>query len=132
MFTGPPGVGKTVVARLACDIYRSLHGAAQRPCRRSGVSCWVGRRLSDRPRPRRLMFASSALDGILFIDEAYALSEGSRPSGDFGKLSVRHFAEIHGDTTCRIIVIVAGYPKSEIRPQIYRRQPRAGKPLYAH
>ena len=86
VFTGPPGVGKTVVARAIGDVYRSLgvlrKGHLVEADRSTLVASYVGQTAQ-----KTLDVCRSALDGILFIDEAYSLTS-AQWKGDFGREAV--------------------------------------------
>ncbi len=109
VFAGPPGTGKTVVARLYGAILRDL-GVLEKghliETDRSGlVAGYVGHTaLKTRQK------IADAQDGILFIDEAYALTAQSGGSHDFGREAVETLLKEMEDKRDRFVVIVAGYP----------------------
>jgi SpoVK/Ycf46/Vps4 family AAA+-type ATPase len=109
VFTGPPGVGKTQVASAIGAILRSLKvlrsGHLVAVDRSELVAGYVGQTAI-----KTMEKCREALDGILFIDEAYALAEPAGGGPDFGKEAITTVMKFMDDNRDRIIVIVAGYP----------------------
>lgn len=109
IFSGNPGTGKTTVARILAKIYKALgileRGHLVEVDRQKLVAGYVGQTAIKTTEQ-----IDNAIGGVLFIDEAYALTQ--RPGGaDYGSEAIETIIKRMEDQKGEFAVVVAGYPK---------------------
>lgn len=110
VFVGNPGTGKTTVARILTKIYKALgvleRGHMVETDRQGLVAGFVGQTATKTAEK-----IDEAMGGVLFIDEAYALTQGGS-SGDYGNEAVQTLLKRMEDHRGEFFVFVAGYPQN--------------------
>jgi len=105
---GPPGTGKTTVARILGKIFKSLgvlqKGHVVETTRSDLVGEYIGQTA-----PKVQAKIKEAMGGILFVDEAYTLKPLNIPSKDLGQEAIDTLMKKMEDNRSEFIVIIAGY-----------------------
>jgi type VII secretion ATPase EccA len=107
VFTGPPGTGKTTIARVIAKIYCGLGLLKKENIREVHRADLIGQHIGETEAKTNAII-DSALDGVLFLDEAYALvATGAK--NDFGLVAIDTLLARMENDRDRLVVIVAGY-----------------------
>jgi len=111
VFVGNPGTGKTTVARILTKIYKALgvleRGHIIETDRQGLVAGYVGQTALKTAEK-----IEEAMGGVMFIDEAYALSQSSGGGNDFGNEAIQTLLKRMEDNRGEFFVFAAGYPEN--------------------
>ncbi|EID09777.1 ATPase AAA [Mycobacterium xenopi RIVM700367] len=107
VFAGPPGTGKTTIARVIAKIYCGLGLLKKENIREVHRADLIGQHIGETEAKTNAII-DSALDGVLFLDEAYALvATGAK--NDFGLVAIDTLLARMENDRDRLVVIIAGY-----------------------
>ncbi|MCS7035500.1 MAG: AAA family ATPase [Saprospiraceae bacterium] len=109
-FVGNPGTGKTTVARMMGQLYRSMGLLSKGHVKEVDRSDLVGEYIGQTA-PKVKEAIEAARGGILFIDEAYSLARSPEDNKDFGKEVIEMLVKEMSNGPGDLAVIVAGYPR---------------------
>ncbi|MFF2040403.1 AAA family ATPase [Kitasatospora sp. NPDC058170] len=115
VFSGPSGTGKTTVARILGRVFHALGLLSGDHLVEAQRADLVGEFLGQTAVKANELI-DSALDGVLFIDEAYSLSNSGYSKGDaYGDEALQVLLKRAEDNRDRLVVILAGYPEGMTR-----------------
>ncbi len=108
IFKGNAGTGKTTVARLLAEIYYNLGYVKRNKLVEVQSQDLIGEFLGQTG-PKTQAVIDSALDGVLFIDEAYSIMEHNGTNASYSAECVATLLKAMEDYQGRLIIIFAGY-----------------------